>query len=195
MSPRDVHRSSLRVDAVRNRDRLLTAARRALAAGDLEFRLNTLARDAGVGVATAYRHFPDRQSLVEELAVESFARLVATAREATDEPDPALGLRRLLGGGLRWIMEDPALAETLRATQPVCPEAVGLSRDLSSAIGELLRAARAAGLIRAEIVPDDLRRLLLGTAAAATWGPDEDAARERYLQVLLDGLAGPARRG
>ena len=76
------------------------AARDRLRAGDTDLPMNALAKAAGVGVGTAYRHFRTRQVLLEALAAESFAALVADARAGAADPDPAAGLRRLLRAGL-----------------------------------------------------------------------------------------------
>lgn len=180
-----------RVDAVRNRAKLLAAARRRLADGDTTLGLNTVARCAGVGVGTAYRHFPDRRSLIEGLAADALAALVEDARRAAAETDPADGLERLLRAALTAMTADHVLAEVLKAPAPVCAETLGLSEQLGAAIGQLLGRARDAGAIREDLDPDDLRRLLAGVHTAALAGADTPAAQDRYLGVLLAGLRRP----
>lgn len=182
-----------RADAVRNRARLLDAARQRLANGDASLGLNALARCAGVGVGTAYRHFPDRQSLVEGLAADALSALVADARRAAAQPDAAHGLERLLRAALTGMARDPVLTEVLRTANPVCMETIGLSQELGAAIGDLVCRARSAGAIRPDVGPDDLRRLLAGIHVAVEAGGDAGDAQERYLRVLLAGLRQPPR--
>ena len=187
---RTVPASRRRSDAVRNRAQLLEAARRQLADGDDTLALNALARCAGVGIGTAYRHVPNRATLVEGLAADALAAFVTDARSAADDPDPARGLATLLRAGLAGMAGDHVLAEVLRSPHPVCVETIGLSRELGTALGELLDRARAAGAVSPDLGADDLRRLLVGVHTAASAGPHPDAARERYLRVLVAGLAG-----
>lgn len=179
---------SLRSDAARNRKRLLAAARVRLAEGDRNLGMNALARSAGVGVGTAYRHFPDRQSLLEGLAADAMEGLVAAAQQAAAEVEPALGLERLLAAALEAMAADPVLADVLEAPVPVCVETVGLSRQLGGAMQNLMGRAAQAGLLRPGLTPDDVRRLLTGVHHAAQAGDDPSAARTRYLTVLLAGL-------
>jgi len=183
--------AALRSDAARNRARLLDAARQRLADGDTTLGLNALARCAGVGVGTAYRHFPDRQSLVEGLATEGLKELLDAAQQAACDLDPAVGLERLLRAALSAMAADSVLAEVLSTATPVCAETIGLSRELGVSLEGLLDTARCAGVMRPNVGADDLRRLLVGAHSAAQAGSDPQAARERYLAVLLAGLRHP----
>ncbi len=178
---------TLRADSARVRARMLTAARRRVAAGDLDLPLNAVAKDAGVGVGTAYRHFPDRQVLLETLAAESYRRLIDAASVAAEDPDPARGLRTLLRAGLQGQLDDPTLSAVLAAPAYRCDETLTLGRELIGRAQQVLERARAAGLIRDDITPDDLRRLLCGIRYAVGCGGEGDTA-ERYLDVLLRGL-------
>lgn len=188
--PRTAPAPRRRSDAARNRAQLLDAARRQLADGDDTLALNSLARCAGVGVGTAYRHFPNRATLVEGLAADALAAFVTHARGAADDSDPAHGLATLLRAGLAGMAGDHALADVLRSPHPVCVETIGLSHELGTAIGDLLERARASGAVSPDLGADDLRRLLVGVHTAASAGPDPDTARERYLRVLVAGLTG-----
>ncbi len=178
---------TLRADSARVRARMLTAARRRVAAGDLDLPLNAVAKDAGVGVGTAYRHFPDRQMLLETLAADSYRDLVATASAAAADPDAAQGLRTLLRAGLRGQLDDPALSAVLAAPAYRCDETLELGRELIGLAQQVLGRARAAGLIRGDVTADDLRRLLCGVRYAVRSGGEDDTA-ERYLDILLRGL-------
>jgi AcrR family transcriptional regulator len=179
---------SERVDAARNRSLILDAARAMLAEGDDLPGMNALAKRAGVGVGTVYRHFPDPQVLIEGLAEGSFSRLVDDARKATLEEDPAVGFAQLMHAALRQLLRDPGLAAVLRSRQPVCPETLDMSAAFQQAMSDLLQRAREAGAIRGDIDPGDLRRLLVGVHAAALAGGRQRDAAGRYLDVVLAGL-------
>ena len=100
-APRD--EGALRQDAARNRSLILDEARRSLAEGDTDLALNALARRVGVGVATVYRHFPDRQTLLEACAESSFVSLLDAVESAAADPDAAAAVRQVLQRGLDEI--------------------------------------------------------------------------------------------
>src|SRR5689334_7861932 len=85
---------SLRADATRNRDQLLAVATRVFASGDTQASMRAIAREAGVGVATLYRHFPTRESLVDAVYRSQVVRLTTGARELLDRLPPAAAMRR-----------------------------------------------------------------------------------------------------
>jgi len=177
---------SLRADSARVRGRMLAAARARMIDGDLELPMNAIAKAAGVGVGTVYRHFPSRQALLESLAAQSLQSLVGEAVAAAANPDVAAGLAGLLRAALRCQLTDPALAEVLAATDAACLETLDLSRELGRAIGTLLDRARAAAVIRPDLTADDIRRLMSGVQHAVRIGSPTDA--DRYLEILLSGL-------
>ncbi|MBQ1027715.1 TetR/AcrR family transcriptional regulator [Micromonospora sp. C95] len=175
---------SLRADSARVRARMLRAARARVAAGDLELPMNAVAKAAGVGVGTVYRHFPNRQALLEALAAERFALLVQAAEQAVASPDVAAGLARLLRAALEHQLDDPALAVVLSAPDAACQETTELVRALTEAVDRLLERARETGVIRPEITADDLRALFCGLQHAARVGGDT----ELYTDILLRGI-------
>lgn len=178
----------LRADSARVRDRMLAVARERVRAGDLELPMNAIAKEAGVGVGTVYRHFPTRRALLESLAAENFAALVADAQAGADDPDPAAGFARLLRGGLRLLLDDPTLATVLSEPGAECVETAELGAALNRAVGPLLDRARAAGAIRPDVTTDDLRRLLCGVQHAIRSGDNDGDTTGRYLDILLAGL-------
>ena len=80
---------SLRADSARVRAQMVAAARARIADGDLELPMNAIAKDAGVGVGTMYRHFANRQALLETVAADNYAALIEEARTAAENPDVA----------------------------------------------------------------------------------------------------------
>lgn len=188
MTSRPQTSDDLRADAARNRARVLEVARERLAAGDATLPMNTIARQAGVGVGTVYRHFPSRQALLESLAMESFEQLLTEARGAAADEDPGAGLDRLLRYGLRSQLDDPGLAAVLGSSESACPQTSQLRVDLFEAVGRLLGRARKAGAIRPEIEVDDIRRLLCGVEHAVRMGGRDHDEVDRYMDVLLGGI-------
>ena len=180
----------LRADAARNRTRVLEVARELLETGDDTLPMNTIAKRAGVGVGTVYRHFPNRQVLLESLALESFEKLLAEAQAAADE-DSAIGLKRLLHAALTYQLEDAGLAAVLRSPKNACVETLELKKATLVALNRLLENARQAGVIRPDIDADDLRRLLCGFEVAVRLGEADPAEVERYVGILLGGLQPP----
>ncbi|WFE60869.1 TetR/AcrR family transcriptional regulator [Micromonospora sp. WMMD712] len=179
-----------RADAARNRDRVLATARAVVAAGDLSLQHNDLARRAGTGVGTVYRHFPTRRALLEALADDGFAALLDAARAASRHADPATGVEILLRALLTRQLADPAFAEVI-ATDPAQdadPATTARRAELGALAHAVLDDARRAGAVRADLTDDDLRHLVCGTAFALRIGDGPDERAERYLRVLLDGL-------
>jgi AcrR family transcriptional regulator len=179
--------AGLRADSARVRARMLAEARRLLEAGDTDLPMNTLAKAAGVGVGTVYRHFPSHRALLEALAEPGYAALVAAARAAADDPDPAAGLADLLRAALRAQLTDPSLAAVLSTPEATCRSTVDLGQELGELARQVLDRARAAGAVRPDVTPDDVRRLTCGVQHAVRSGEDLTAV-DRYLEILVDGL-------
>lgn len=178
---------SLRSDAVRNRSALLTVAREHLDRGE-PAQLNAVAREAGVGVGTAYRHFPTQQHLLEALAIDAFEAMLDRVRDAVALPDPEAAFRGVVTEAFRGLVDDPALGDLLTGGGFSCSDTMELAGDLVDTVGTLLGRAAAAGVVRPDVTPDDLRRLVCGMRSAATAGGVAVADPERYVEILLVGL-------
>ncbi|MCS0602107.1 TetR/AcrR family transcriptional regulator [Streptomyces sp. LP11] len=191
MTPKAEQGPALRADAARNRARVLRVAREQLAAGDDSLQLNTIARLAGVGVGTVYRHFPNRHALREALSAERFRELVEEAEAAAAEEDALAGLHRLLRFTLDRALEDSGFAAVLESASDAEARTSALKAELDGAVAELLDRARLAGAIRRDLRADDLRRLLCGIEHALRSGPGDPVRTGIYLDVLLEGLRPP----
>ncbi|MGA2828148.1 MAG: TetR/AcrR family transcriptional regulator [Streptosporangiaceae bacterium] len=183
--------SPLRADAARNREQVLAVAREHLTARGDTPPMKDLARLAGVGVGTVYRHFPTHQVLLEALGVDGMRKLVRATRDAAADPDPEAGFARVMEYVLRGQLADPGIAAVVSG-EGACAEALPLAAELGEAVSALLVRARAAGIVRRDLDPGDIRRLLSGMASAVGVPPDESRLR-RYLTVFLDGLRPPRR--
>ena len=184
---------SLRSDALRNRAALLTVAREHLDRGE-PAQLNTVAREAGVGVGTAYRHFPTQQHLLEALAIDAFEAMLDRVRDAVAVPDVEAAVRGVVTEAFRGLMGDPALGDLLTGGTFSCADTAALAGDLVDSIGALLERGAAAGVVRSDVRPDDLRRLVCGMRQAATAGGVRVSDPDRYVEILLAGLR-PASPG
>ncbi len=193
----------LRVDAQRNRDRILFAAGKLFAARGTDVPMDEIARAAGVGVGTLYRRFPSREELLDAVIADLERRLLASVSEACGaEPDSWPALQRLLRG---W-MELP-LCGLISYALAAAPCAAGSRRADSSPAGHhagqwsalfrrLVRSAQAGGDLRADVEPDEIA-VMLSLLARGTGDTATPATRERLLTVMLAGLGAgrPARLG
>ncbi|GGS98081.1 TetR family transcriptional regulator [Planobispora rosea] len=186
--------TSLRADAARNRALLLATARQAVASGDLSLQLNELARRAGVGVGTVYRHFPTRRVLLESLAEPAFAAVLDGAQTASLHDDPRTGVEILLRALLLQQLADPAFAAVIASpsTDDATPQTTAQRNEFNTLARTVLARARQSGALRPGLTDEDLHHLVCGTAFALGLGPTPAARVDAYLRVLLDGVAGKA---
>ena len=181
-----------RADARRNRARVLEAARRCFADAGLDAQVFDIARAAGVGVGTVYRHFPTKEALVEAIAEDHFDRLAASARDALGDPDPWTGFSRFLRDSAQRQAGDRALAEVMAAEPEVMCDAASRRPDLHEALAELVRRAQDAGRLRPDLVPADVPMLICGIGRATLAGSQGPTmSPRRYLEIVLDGLRAP----
>ncbi|QTE28942.1 TetR/AcrR family transcriptional regulator [Pengzhenrongella sicca] len=179
-----------RSDARRNRAKVLAAARDLAADGDLGLPFNVIARRAGVGVGTVYRQFANPAALLEALILDRLEMLVReTVAVVAEEHDPGIALRRVLQAAFHALLADPALATVLASPRFEYPETTKLGAALAATVTDLLTKARATRQVRPDVSADDLRRLLSGVHHAVRAGEASPELADRYLHVLLDGLA------
>lgn len=184
--------AALRRDAARNREAILGAAR-TMADDGRPLQLNAVAREAGVGVGTVYRHFPTTDDLLETLVANRFMTMAAEARAAAASADPPRALRRFLRSALAAYVEDELFATAAGSSTPARDETARLRSALVQDVGALLDTVRGGGAIRASLSAADALALLCGIAQAVGFSPAAARrdASERYLDVLLDGMLMP----
>lgn len=174
-----------RADAQRNRKHLVEVARRAFTAQDGKVSLDAIAREAGVGIGTLYRHFPTREALVEAVYRAERTRLCDSAAEllATEPPDRAL--RAWMDRFADYMATKREMADALRALFAGGTITSAQAREeLSAAARLLLDAGAAEGTLRGDVVPEDVVTGLVGIFLTAT-GPDQAT---RLLDLLMDAL-------
>ncbi len=178
----------LRADAQRNRDRLLEVAVRAFSTEGPEVTLEAVAKEAGVGIGTLYRHFPTREALVEAAYRSELLRLCAAADELVADEPGDVALRTWMDRFVDYMTTKRGMADALRAVIASGLNPYAESRDrLLAAMGTLLRAGIESGSLRSDVDPADVLASLTGVSLAA----GEPAKREqagRMLDLLVDGL-------
>ena len=185
---------ALRADAARNRDAVLWAATRAFATAEVEPSMRAIAREAGVGIATLYRHFPTRESLVDAVYRDQVERLTQGAGELLSRYAPAEALRRWMDLFGDWLVTKHGMVETLREMIDAGAIAHLQTRDeLLAAVSTMLDAGRATGDLRGDIRADDVAAALIGVFTVAG-SSARDGQGARLLDLLMDGLRTPAAR-
>ncbi|SHF63932.1 transcriptional regulator, TetR family [Loktanella atrilutea] len=179
-----------RSDALRNRERLIAAAKDVLGKGGPDASLEAVAREAGVGIGTLYRNFPDRAALFHAVFLRELEQLVTTADSLDRTDDPVGALRH-------WLHANVATVETKRGMlgalslvmsddlkRPLAP----LSDRINAAVARLLEAAASQGQIRDDVTADDVLQTMYALCYARPPGPDWRAQVLRLLDIFVDGL-------
>jgi AcrR family transcriptional regulator len=183
----------LRADAVRNRERVLAAAKAVFSTGGADASLEAVARRAGVGIGTLYRHFPTREALYEAVYQHEVQQLWELAERLKDEAAPVEALRR----GMRAIVEFVATKKGMSAALALAVTGFSelharSSPRLEEAARNLLKRAVAAGEIRSGIDSGDLMRAVVGMCLMQDQ-PGWQANVLPLVDVLIDGLRVGAR--
>jgi AcrR family transcriptional regulator len=179
----------LRADARRNRERILQSARAAFAESGDAVQIDDVARHAGVGVGTVYRHFPTKQALLTELVRQTFRLFTERARAALEAGGEPFAL---IEGLLRRIAEtaagDAGVQYALASSdaQAARSEAQAEQDELIAVIAELIERARRAGTIRPDIEATDIAMLICGVVSAM--GPRPGFDWRRHLDLMIDTL-------
>jgi AcrR family transcriptional regulator len=184
----DVDARAPRADAARNRETLLAAATRVFAASDTEPSMRAIAREADVGIATLYRHFPTRESLVDAVYEDQVQRLTVGARELLHQLKPAEAMRRWMDLFADWLATKHGMTDTLLVVIDAGEITLAHTRtELLGAISAILDAGTAAGDIRADASAEDIAASLLGIFTVAG-KPRQHTQADRLLDLLMDGL-------
>jgi AcrR family transcriptional regulator len=177
-----------RADAVRNRELVLEAAKVVFSAGGADASLEAVARRAGVGIGTLYRHFPTREALYEAVYRREVEQLGDLAEQLKNEAKPVDALRRWLGANVEFVATKKGMSAALAVAAQGSPELRSYTFDrLTKAAGALLDRAVAAGEIRSDVSPEDLLRTLIGMCYLHDQ-PGWQSTVSRLLDVFVDGL-------
>jgi AcrR family transcriptional regulator len=179
---------ALRADATRNRDQLIAVATRVLVSADAEPSMRAIAREAGVGIGTLYRHFPTRESLVDAVYRDQVGRLTTGARELLAELSPPAALRRWMDLFGDWIATKKGMLDTLLAMIESGEIAhADTQTELLAAINQILDAGSATGEFRSDVTAEDIAAGLIGIFTVAPL-PEHEARASRLLNILMNGV-------
>jgi AcrR family transcriptional regulator len=179
----------LRADARRNREKIVQAARDLVAERGSAAQIDDVAHQAGVGVGTVYRHFPNKEALMGELLRICVVENTQLARSLADHEDAWEGFAQLVRGCCEMMAADAAKRRTWQAADEA---AFGYAQDAKAEMLEaasfLIERAHAAGVLREDFRVDDMGGLMCGLGAAIDVMPGDDGRWRRLVEFALDGL-------
>jgi AcrR family transcriptional regulator len=177
-----------RADALRNRDRVLEAAKAVFSAGGPDASLDAVAKRAGVGIGTLYRHFPMREALFEAVYRREVEQLSELAEQLKTDSKPVEALRHWLRSNVEFVATKKGMIAALALAAHGMSDLYAYSAErLTKAIASLLDRAIAAGEIRSDIGPEDVLRALVGMCYMNDQ-PGWQKSVLRLLDVFVDGL-------
>jgi AcrR family transcriptional regulator len=176
-----------RTDAQRNRERILEVAKEAFTRSGANTSLDDIARQAGVGAGTLYRHFPTRDALLEAVYRVEVEKLAAAERELSVKLPPVEALRAWMLLFVDYIATKQLIAPALNTLVGGPSKVFEASRDqVQGAIQALVKRAIKGGDIRKDLDPVDLLRALIGVSNVAS-GPDWQQSARRLVDILISG--------
>jgi AcrR family transcriptional regulator len=180
-----------RADSQRNRDLLADAAKAAFAELGAEVSLDEIARRAGVGIGTLYRHFPNRGAILEAVYERELDQFAGAAAQLLETMPPGDALHAWMRLFVDYIATKKVIAPAIAALADGTPAVFASSGTrITSAMAMLVARAGASGDIRAGSDPNDLLRALVGFTYGNT-GPGWEASAKRLIDILMDGLRAP----
>ncbi len=178
----------LRADAQRNRLRVLAAAREAFEAEGVTVNVEEIAKRAGVGVGTVYRHFPTKEALFEAIILTNLQAFVDDAHRSADAPDAGMAFYAYLERVFIESEASMAIKDVLSETDFQENElAAATFRELEAAVEHLLKRSQAAGATRPDVTIEELLALV-GSACRACSGRGNAVSSRRLASVICDGL-------
>jgi AcrR family transcriptional regulator len=185
----------LRADARRNREKVLSAARAVFSEHGRDAQMDDVARRAGVGVGTVYRHFPTKEALIEALVVVAFETIAEQAQAALDIEDPWEAFASVLWRGAEIMTADRALSEVFASIPGAMESAMPTVAGLTDTVARLITRAQETGVLRQDILIDDVPMLMCGISSATKKQHQCGDAWRRHLSIVLDGLRATAASG
>ena len=187
---------AMRRDAQRNRDRILAATRAAFQERGLDVGVDEIARRAGVGMGTLYRHFPTKDALIDAIVDARFAELTEAAERALEAPDAWDGFEAFLVAAVELQAADRGFKDALAARGRDEPRVKAARRKLHRVLEQLVARGRAEGALRDDLAAEDVSVLLWATARIVERTADVAPGQPlRFLRMHLDGLRPAAARG
>jgi AcrR family transcriptional regulator len=178
----------LRADARRNRERILEAAKEVFAEQGADAQMDDVARRAGVGVGTVYRHFPNKDVLMGELVTQKFVSIAEQTREALKKDDAWEGLCEVLYWSAEEMARNGALRDALRDASTAYEYAEPARLELEAVTDKLVKRAQRQGELRKDFHAPELGMLIGGVCASMGAPQSSGLDWRRHLEILIDGL-------
>ncbi|MBJ7341453.1 TetR/AcrR family transcriptional regulator [Mycolicibacterium sp.] len=176
----------LRADAARNRARVLAVAYETMAAEGLSVPIDEIARRAGVGAGTVYRHFPTKEALFGAVVRDRLEQMVTSGRALLDSSEPGEALHSFVTAMVKQGATDMSLVQAMAGygidVDVVAPEA---EAEFLGLLGDLLSAAQRAGTARPDVTVPEAKALIVGAQAMQGYNP---GVADRVVGIVLDGL-------
>ena len=185
----------LRADARRNHEKVLAAARAVFSEHGRDAQMDDVARRAGVGVGTVYRHFPTKEALIEALMVAAFEAIAEKAESALEVEDPWEAFSSVLWRGAEIMAADRALSEVFASIPGAMESAMPTVEGLTDTMAKLIDRAQAAGVLREDMIVDDVPMVMCGIGSATKKEHRCEGAWRRHLSIVLDGLRAESASG
>ena len=182
---------TLRADARRNREAVMAAAKTLFAEQGLDAQMPDIAKAAGVGVGTVYRHFPTKDHLIAALVAERFERLSDRARESLESPDAWEGIADFIRFAAQMQADDRGLCEVI-GSRPEVNDAAARASGLPELCDQLVKRAQRTGQLRADLEWEDIPMIACGLGSVTQAPPPPSIGRwPRLVEIILDGLRPP----
>jgi AcrR family transcriptional regulator len=185
-TPADTVERPLRADARRNRERILLAGAEVFADRGIEAQMDDVARRAGVGVGTVYRHFPTKEALMGDLVRRKFQALQEAAEAALEVDDPWEAFAGVLLGGAQIMAADAALRDALSRVPEAWDHAAEERRRMLAVMALVIRRGQDAGVIRRDFRVEEIPMIMCGVTTSMSQHADWDW--RRHLEIVLDGI-------
>ena len=180
-----------RADARRNRERILVAAKKVFADTGSEAHMEVVARRAGVGVGTLYRHFPTKEDLLGELVAEQFAAFTEQARRSLETvADPWEALAGTLRANAQMASENVAVQHAITGSEVNWERVQPIREELLDVTAQLIANGHEAGVVRDDLEVSDIPTVMCGVCSTMGKTRPDGLAQDwrRHLEILLDGL-------
>jgi AcrR family transcriptional regulator len=184
---------TLRADARRNRERIMSAGRELFAREGPQAQMDEIAAHAGVGIGTVYRHFPTKEALLTAMVRERFQEFAAIAKVAEEIPDPREALESVIFTSAEAVEGDSGFQLAMMGSNEL--EWEGIEEDkaaLAEVLTRIISRAAAAGVVRDDFTFQDFGMMMCGITSTMYYQPGR-ANWRRHAELILHGVCAPAR--
>jgi AcrR family transcriptional regulator len=184
---------TLRADARRNRERIMSAGRELFAREGPQVQMDEIAAHAGVGIGTVYRHFPTKEALLTAMVRDRFQEFAEIALAAEDIPDPLEALENVIRTSAETVEGDSGFQLAMMGSNELEWEGIEEQKAaLAEVVTRIIARAAATGVVRDDFTFDDFAMMMCGITSTMYFKPG-NANWRRHLELILEGVCAPAR--